>query len=364
MGRKKVITTETLDEPDAEAPVSEELPEEVLRALVELEGSDDIRWQIHRISQPNNGYCGTLATVELTLDRITQDYGPGRYQVKGIKPSGEYFKSARISIAAPFRSSELPDIAELMKKSGDQSLMPLLLGMMQSNSQIVTAALTRPAQQTPAKEIPWAAIIASAPATLLAVKEFFKNNSENDATEKLLKQLTVLDKLKGDDGKNSSWPDVVREALSSVPAIIGRPAAPPPAAPVHSTISQLAAPARIPDNATTQSVETPVAVEPTEEHMFQEFLRRRLDTLIEAAAKNRNPELQAELLLEEVGSLPEFFANLLINELTNNADWFEKLIQYDARIANYQGWMTELHSALVDLIQQDKQDDEQTHVAE
>lgn len=347
---KRTVTTETTeDEHDTDREKSEkdELPEDVIRALVELEGADDIRWVVTRKSQPNAGYAGELSTSELSLYRIAQDYGPGRYQIRGIKPDGTYYKSATVPIAEPVRRDNTLAMADLLKKTNnnDSTMLPLVMAMMQNSTQVMVAALNRqPAAPAQNKEFPWPALLSSMPAILVAIKEFTKNNNDADSMEKILKQLTILEKLKGTD-KESSWPDVVRELAGSIPSMIGtvRNGGSTP-----TTVTQVP---NMDQPAVDVAGELPQSLPSGEDMTLLTFLRERLADLIAAAMRNRNPELQAELLLEEITTLPKMIQQQLISMLTTRDDWFEQLCAFNPSAQHYRGWFENLRNDLISLLQ-------------
>lgn len=355
---KKVITTEEVQDDGTE----EQLEPDVIRALAEMEGSGEIRWQVHCTAPPgpNLGYRITLSTGELTLERIAE-LGPGKYRVIGFKPDGKIFKSRTLEIGTSPNQQQKgnPELVELLKSQGGggDKMHTLLLAMMQQNTGVITAALARP--EPPKKEIPWTALLTAAPLVLTAIKDFFKNNSENDATERLLKQLTVLEKLKGDgDGKGASWPDVVREALSGVSTLVanrgnGPGSAQPIAARTVGNPSSDVLPAPGSDLVDSSAhaatmVETPVAVEPTEQNLMFGFAKDKLAELIRAAAKNRDPELQADLLIEEFESLPKFLSDEMILAAISRDDWFEQVCAFDKNAAPYFGWFSKLREYILD----------------
>lgn len=335
------------DEPGA-GSAPEELDEDTIRALTDIEGANEVSWQIHRLSEPNSGYCGEMSTAELSHERIASAYGPGQYRVKGVRPDGKYFKSGRVKISSVPRKPEL-SIEDLKKQLGGDNtgFMPLLLAMMNSNTSIVTAALQRPQQQ---QSIPWAAIIAATPALLTAAKSFFKNESDSESMEKILKQLTILDRLRGDDGKGSTWQDIVRDGLSAVRGMVPIPktaAQPVPARIVPTTPSDVRG--QIPVSTTAPLPETPPAVEPTAENLMMNWIRKKLDELTECAAQNKNPELRAEVLIDD---LPPFIPENIIKDMLTREDWFEQLAAFDPRVSNYFGWFNELRECVLETLEE------------
>lgn len=355
MAVKRVITTETETQGE-EKETPEPMEADLLRALTELEGSGDVRWQIYRTSAPNAGYVCTLSTAELSMERVAE-LGAGKYMVKGIKPNGEYYKSRTIEIAArPEKpSASVDQIAELMKKSGGDSgngLMQMVLAMIQSNGTIVASALARPPESK--SEFPWPAVITAIPASLIAIKELFANKSDDAAMDKILKLVTVVDKLKGnDDSKGSTWTDVVRDALSSLPAALKSMS---PAGDLSQSIPRSSV-----DLGTAISLpaadQLPEAVTPAETSpsYHVNFFREKLRELASKAQLNRNPELQAELLLEEK---PAFVSDDMIEQLLMREDWWQQLQLFEPAIAPYAGWFEQLRAEILSLLQMtDKEPD-------
>lgn len=344
MAKKTITTTEEVDAED-ETAAPEREDDEVVRALTELEGATDVRWQIHRLGGTNPGYCGELTTAQLTLENLSRKYGAGQYKVKGVKHDGKYFKSATITVAEIMNTDN--NIADVIKAlqdkpaSNDASLMPLMLAMMNNSTSIVTAALSRP--QAEKKEIPWTAILAATPLLLTSVKEFFKNNNESDAMDKLIKQLSLLDKLKGTDEKGSSWPDVLRDALSSVPAILSSRGPTQPTQVIARTMPPV-----------ETIAETPDAVEPTVESMSMDWFKKKIEELLQNAAQNKDPELRAEVFLDD---LPVFIPESVVKAMLEREDWFEQLTQFDARVLSYHGWFTELRDNILNTFNPDGGDE-------
>lgn len=356
--KRKVTTTEV--ETTGEEPVDngkDELDQDVLRALVDIEGADEVRWQIHRISEPNSGYCGEMSSAELSHERIAAAFGPGAYRVKGIKPGGEYFKSGRVKIstipAAPSRTSSDKELLEKMRE-GD--MMPLLLGMMQSNTQIVTAALS--ANRQTSQSIPWSALLVAAPPVLESLRAFFKRDDPDDkAIEKMLKQIALLEKLRGDDNKGSSWTDIIRDAVQGLPNLVAGarasaslPVSVPAMGDPRAALSLQAGSATA--TATTLP-EPPEAIEATPEAASMEWLRQKLNDAVTWAAANRNPELRAEVLLEE---WPALVPDSLLRDMLTRDDWFEQLCAFEPRCVNYHGWFTMFRDELLKLLTEESND--------
>lgn len=349
---------------ESEDAPPEKLEDDVIRALTELEGADEVRWQVHRVSQPNPGYCSPeLSTAELTLQRISTDHGPGRYKIRGLKQNGQYFRSATVTIAdvAKQKDATIDILTALKEKNngGDDRMFTLLMGMMQQNSAVITAALTKPQS-----DFPWPALLSASPLLITALKDVFKNTSSDDAMEKLLKQLTLVEKLRGDDKKEgSSWTDIIRDALPALQSMVSRSgaahgigAAPSAVQPVAArVIAGTQQSLSVADHSETDAVrstdiETPEAVEPTIEMMGMNWIKAKLEELIANAAQNKNPELRAEVFVDD---LPAYVPESLIVEMLSRDDWFEQLSKFDPRVISYHGWFSELRDCILETFQPD-----------
>lgn len=334
VGKKVVTTTEEVDGIETDAP--EKLEDDVIRALTELDGADEVRWQVHRVSASNPGFCEPeLSTAELSLHRIATSHGPGRYRVKGIKQDGTYFKSARITIAEPLKSF-IPISAPTQPDS-------LMLAQMQQTTAIVTAALARP--EPPRSEIPWAAIVASLPLMLTAMKDLFKNTSADDAMEKLVKQLALVEKLRGADKETgSNWTDIIRDGLQTLPSLLaGRV---PQTAPANTSVHVRA----VSIGGATLALETPEAVEPTVEMLGETWLRQRLIDLCQNAQQNKSAELRADLFMDD---LPSYIPEAIVLQILQDEKWFEKLSAFEPMVVSYSGWFEEFRDSLLDTLQPD-----------
>lgn len=369
--KKITTTTEEVDDDEVEAGGAEKLDDEVIRALTELEGSSDITWQVHRMGSVNPGYCRPpMTTPELTLENIARRHGPGHYRIKGVKSDGTYFKSATITIAEPNEPADKTDaLLAALKGGGTDTNVLLAVLQMQSKAseaaqhstaQIIAAALSRPERVE--KEFPWKEIIAVAPLTLTALKDFFaKKDESGEAMDKFLKMLTIVEKLRGDDKKEgSSWPDIIRDALPALSGMVARGPAPNSAA-SHLSVRANSAPgthvslsAQSSGDVDHATAETPEAIAPTPEVMAMDFFKRKFEELLANAAENKDPELRAELFLDD---LPSFIPDSLVSGMLEQPDWFEKICAFDARVANYRGWFTDLREFLLHALQNADQDE-------
>ncbi len=346
MGRPKKVTTTVVED--------DELPENNAEKSDDQLDQDVMRWQVWRVSNPNAGFCFELSSAELSVDRVSKDAGPGKYKIKGIKHSGEYFRSTTISVAAPLKH-ETPQM--IAPASPDMSLISLMMQQAQSAATQQTAVLTALIAK-PESAFPWTALLPVAPMLLKELRDYFKKENQDDlAMERVLKLVTVAEKLRGNGGDDkSSWADIIRDGLSGVSQMVAARSQ------SHNGTGQAVVTQRAPDahrisaqpsvgeGAVSDSVETPEAVEPTIEMLGQQWMQQKIDQLIQAASANRNPELQGELFCDE---LPKYIPESLVVTMLNADNWFGQLCLIDARAQNYPQWFEELRESILSTLQPD-----------
>lgn len=345
-----------------EAETEEPLDEDVVRALVELDSANEIRWQILRVSNPNAGFVEELSTAELSMDRIAKDAGPGKYKVRGIRQDGTYYKSATISIAVPIRPASAGVAPPARDDSGTMQMITLMMQSAQASAaeqtKILTALIARPGAQ-----IPWAAMLPVLPMLLKELREMMHKPDKDDASmERVLKLVTIVEKLKGKEAgeQSTNWADVVREGLSQVSAVAaarfgaapGNNAGADISARVVQRAPDVLSHTAHPDSAARGTMDEQTAnteaVEPTIQMLGEKWLRDQLDVLIIAAANGRNPELRGELFVDEK---PKYIPDGVVIAMLSADDWFAQLIAFDARVANHPAWFDELRDVILETLQ-------------
>lgn len=373
-----VTTTRETDDPPEETKESE-LEPDVLRALVELDNSGEVTWKITRLTGKDGerGFCGSMSSAELSQDAIAEKYGPGKYQIRGIKANGAYFKSNQIEISRsagqPMQQTEL--LAALSSRDDPMKFLSLMMQMQQTSqqqmmqvqqasqnqmTQVLTAMIAKPDQ----KGFPTEALLGAAPAMLVALKEFFVSG-KTDPMKQMLDAITITEKLRGKEGDKetgSTWIDLVRDGLQSVPALLtrssGQASTVAPQSVLPGATSALHTPTAIPETVDTpEAVPAPEGSEMYNFKMLQEF-KQKLTWLIEKAKKNGNTELYAEVFLEE---LPDSITEENVLAVLSRDDWFALLKGLDTRVETYRGWFESLREELFLILQPDgAPDDERT----
>lgn len=206
--------------------------------------------------------------------------------------------------------------------------------------------------------------------------------AQTDALTGALKVFDALSDRMGSNKGDSGWLDVVREGVRAIAPTVGPVLTQVAAMAAHKASQQRqhrepipSLPARIvgppdlfggtspPPNPELSSVTAAGTVsaeipshpengEPIPEGadvgMFAmmkmiPWLRGQLATLVKAAAKNSDPELYADLVLDQ---LPEDIHGDRLLEFLMRADWFQMMAQFDSNVGQYHEWFTELREEI------------------
>lgn len=328
-----------------------------IRALSELDSSGDVRWNVFRtMPAATAGWVGVFSTSELSLERIAQEFGTGRYRVKGSRPNGTIAGTRTVSIAAVPKNL-MPVVAPLAapeKNGGIQDYIAL----MEAKDKERSASMRE-----------WAAILAPIFAPIAAnmfgqkgptlaelTQSLMNMKALNGGTESQLSKIEELAKLVevvqgiGGDGKGSGWADIVRDGIKTVgdvlPALASRipgfmpsTAAPMPSLP--APIVSNSAPGSAP---TARPLPQPVQSKPVTPMMqLLGWLKEQCAGLAHQASLNKDPNLYADVVLD---NLPDVDPTMLRNML-GAPDWWATLCQFSPNVQPYPQWFAECREALV-----------------
>jgi hypothetical protein len=353
---------------DGRAPLDDELNDEgiqddELRSLSELDSAGDVRWIITCTAPPDKtGYVGELVSGELSLQKIAQLWGPGRYRVKGLRDNGQFFRQRTVTVSKASIPASAPT-------SAPQS----------SNVQDLLAILAADKRQQQESMMKWAAILApimgpvllklfdrggTSLADLTTALKNMKELSGDKPPPDSLAQLTQVQKLievvrdmqPEPSQAGSTWVDLIRDAVQTVgPGLAAglaskagapaaqpaRPVAPPPTP--RALLPGAAGAVNVPNPPTAAPVHAnPEAANPMMAllHWFQE----QLPGLEIRAAQDRDPAVYAQVLLDTV---PENVDVREIQGILKRRDWWQLLSNFRPSIAPYQEWFKELHGELM-----------------
>lgn len=364
MGRKsnaqlaaEKVLRDAANQNAADLLINSELDEEgtddadEIRALSELDGSGDVRWNIHRtMPAAGAGWVGVLSTGELSLERIAQEFGVGKYRVKGSRPNGTIAGQRTITIAQVPKSLQAPVVAS---PTAAPSGIADYISLMEAKD-----------KERHANMLQWAAIIgpiatallpslfgnkgptlAEMTATLTNLKALNGGTeSQVSKLEELKQLLEVAQGIGGGNDKGSTWADIARDGVKALGDALPMLAAaripgmtPPPqiAAPVEQVQAQPIPPR--PATAQPQpKVQTPMM-------QLLGWLKEQLAALTHQASLNKDPNLYADVVLD---NLPEVDPTMLRNMLAGD-NWWATLVQFSPGVQPYPQWFAECREALL-----------------
>ncbi len=357
-GTARIDDTEEIDDADE------------LRALQELEGAESTRWNITRKEPADKaGYVGTLTSTELTLERIAQLYGVGKYQVRGHRTNGQFAGQSTVVIACappavPAAANAAPasavqDVLAIIREERERgkdelfkwgsllvpAITPILGRLFEGRKETTLAELTT---------------------ALANMKQLAgADQSQVSKVEEFARMVEVVKGIIG-EGKQATgrtWVDAIVEGVKEVgPAVAGLVAArgqqpiivpagaippgmpgwpriqAPPAAPMQSAVP---APAAAPVPPAEKQEQDPMLA-------LLQWFNAQLPMLVEKAKADRDPQLYADVLAD---NLPEGAKPADLKQWLGRADWWEMLANFHAPCAHYRGWFTEMRNRLLRLIE-------------
>lgn len=328
------------------APDPEEM--DALGKLQELSGGNSMaRFEVRRVSGGNSGYAGTLGAEELTMERLAEDFGPGTYTIRVRLPGGKFAGSDRVQIAelpkhrqtaAPVApavvspaapaSNGVGEIIAAMQRSTD-SQITMLSGMVKS-------LIERPLPTPPAPPPPPDTI-----AILTLASKMFGDRKDSGGFDQFMKGVEFGKEMTGSG--ETDFGDLFVKGIDGLKELAGggqtqqRPAA-RRALPAPGTVPAREAPAAAPQR-TGQQMNT---------IKLLQWLNKQVQHLLVQAARQKDPELYAEVFLD---NLPEGLNEPMILAQLNSPTAIDRLAQLNAGVLQYREWFEEFRVAAVKMLE-------------
>lgn len=372
---------------------------EVLRSLRELDQGNNVKWGITRIGAENptdDGFLDSWPSSLMTLERLRDKFGAGTYYL-AARRNGKYAGHKTITIAGdaprrgpqanmntgqqqPFNFSEfLAQQREIdrqrqaheeererraeereEKRSRDRMAM---IAAVATPAATVLAALF--ANKGPDLTTLVTALRPAPPTDPILLMQGLKTlmpepqplTPQPDAIDKAISIMEKIEAFKGNPNGETGWMDVLKEAVKSVG---------PGAGQIITAVVQRAqavqAERRATQDAREPQAQLPAPSSPEMPSAGQDmnllqaarlipWLKSQVEKFLPAAAKRRDPELYAALLLEE---LPEDQEPQTLMQFIERPDWFEWLKSLDARVTHFPQWFAQLRAHLIDYMKEDE----------
>lgn len=335
-------TREVVDESGGELALEAtgaEGEQDALGVLEELAG-DGAKFIIHRTSPTGyDGYVGTYTADELSPDRLSEEWGGGRYRISLRNSEGHFVRSAILVVAGkPKHKADPAQPAPSVVQAAAPATPPVdtagivsavtnsMKPTIDMLSRLVEALITRPAP------------VAEKGPDILTVLEkaktiFGKSGGEDGGMKTLLQGIELGQKLAGEGGGGeSNMADVFLEGFKTIKTAAAAAATRRPAPAARIAAPQAAA---APPGVTASPVQAPPA---TDEEKQGQWLKAQIAFLLKQARAGKNASLYAELFADQ---LPPYLPpetvlqhlqddgavenlSLLVPEVAQHATWFEE----------------------------------------
>lgn len=263
------------------------------------------------------------------MERCRDRFGTGDYRI-------HIRKGPRLVANKPFSvEAEKEDVKEEAKSNG-LDMLAFITMMQENNKQTMTmfteAMKAFAGSQNNAPTFDPVAAQASLMQQLAALKQMSEPKDQSkDAVAMLIQGLTLAKELGPKDGDTNSS-DILLEGIRQfAPALVQGAQAMKDRAPGNAALAPPGDPQSVAD-----------AAKEREMGMRQMMLRQQLGFLVKNAADGKNPELYAELLLDQLGEK-------IVLEFVGQPDALEKLVAINADVATYSQWFEALRNSILEL---------------
>lgn len=348
------------------APETDSVEEDLIADLLAAGIEEEITYQVRRIAPADKAaYCTKYSRGDLSLDRIREDWGAGTYTITAFDAAKRYKKRNTVKIAESLRptlgptsqTTQLAEMAQILRanvppaQQQGMDMGAVLTSIMQSQTSLLTAILSRPVPVPPPPPDPLPMITAIA--SLLKPA-----SSEASGVSMLLKGLQLGKEMSG----GSDWTDVATRGLDTLAPIVGelvqarKNAAPTAPAATQRPIPHPSRVALPPGHAPAQPAEsareTSPETQPENEAAMDtikklQWLTRQATVLVVQAEADKNPELYAEVFVDQ---LPPFFTLAEVREQLDKPDAIDQLGRLHSPVLQYRPWFEKFRKAALRFI--------------
>jgi hypothetical protein len=287
------------------------------------------------------------------MQSITSKCGPGKYRVRGFNTKGRYIGMKTISIAeaaevppAAANSTSLQDMLALMREERARSKDD-----MYKWATLIVPALAPFLPEMVKGMFGRGTSLADLTTALANMKQLAGNDSSQlSKVEEFARMVEVIKGITGAE-KESSGKTIydlidtgIREAM---PAITGIVAARRGIAPPVVNPTAIPAPPQLPP-AALAGTKPEAPMNPL--FALAQWFGQQLPSLTVKAAKDSDPELYAEVLLD---SVPDGMDARMLRDILARPDWWTQLTTFYPQASPYQGWFTSLRDSMISMVEQE-----------
>lgn len=368
---------------ELEIDETEERDAELEAAFAELGSNGAIRWTVYCMGPRDK--VGHLATWEdgMSIDRIAREFGAGQYKVRALGEDGKMLKGGARTLQissnslyererqkaaiAPTVAPVAPQsmgVAELLAfmTSQNQQSMQMMQTMMQAQSNMVTAILSKPTPVAASNGLGAAEVVDM----MSNMQTLMKPTDGGSAVDTLLKGIELAQSLgNGGSGGETDFLTLAAKGLDVVGSAIKSGQQPTQQAPRKTrrvNIKQVReVPARVANSQTPKPVQTapqPQKVETPEEIAVRnklEWLKRQLAALLHQAKRDSAPELYAAVMLD---NLPDFITDDELLRRFNDSSAISQLAMLAPEVLKYAEWFEQFRFAVIEQLSANDEEEE------
>lgn len=347
---------ELADSPELSLNLDEDGDADELRALAELDSGGDVKFQVWRLlpfdKDHPKGFVCELMSAELTIAKVQEDCGPGRYRIRGIRSNGTYAGQRTIDISPPPKSGP---VAVAGAASGQPSSMADVLMLIETQNE----RRRQEDKERSENMLKWAGVLTPVLAPVLAglfqkgpslaelttslanLKELQGgNDSQLSRIEEFSKMVEVVRGMTGEEKTGSTWVDLIRDGIKEAgPVITGLVAQRGGTLPANPPANAPPLPLQPPPNPPAQNVKQG---DPMLQLMG--WLKDQLNGLTHQASLNKDPSLYAEVVLD---NMPAGVDPKLLQTFLARPDWWAALTQFYPQAQSYPAWFAECRGELL-----------------
>lgn len=352
------------------------------KAVEELEYGEDVKFIVVRVKPAHKqGYVGEIPAADMSLETLKQKFGPGKYRCRAQGPKGFVAGGGSATVAdfvpdEPHKQAEkdgsarailneflaMQEIQEEKRRQDRKDMMtmlsPILVAVLpklfESRGPDLTALVS--AMKPPS--------MAEMVTVLTGLKAL--QGKETSEVDTLLRGMELAKDIRGSE-EGTNWMDIVKEAIGPLlgtirPGSLGRAFPMPPrqiAAPVvQQTDVQQTSVQQVPQQSPQPSAEEMNILQ------FLSWMREQLNYIIGQAARNRDPALYANLLLDNI---PQDSAGNLafppdkLLEFISREDWWEQICRFESGCAPYKKWFEEFRTELIAALKDEEPTADEQH---
>lgn len=361
----------TLDPDATRAEQLQELEEldeqedgELIRVMEEIRASGAVRLIVMRtLPDTKKGYVGELTPAEFTYETVRKRWGAGRYRIRCMGPRGMVPGGGTIDIA------EQAEAAPGTQPAGD------LLSVLRAEREAERDRERAEKNEREERFLKWGAILVPVltPAisglfgakkegitelvTALASMKQLQGGDESKV-DQFIKMFELAQSVGGKGGGETNWLDIVKEGISGARPLIENLATralsspSPDGAPrggfglSPALTSPLTTPPALPSSSATPTPDPSTSGSNQDNPMLAllPWLKNQLEFLIVQAARDRDPALYAELMVD---NLPDAVKPENLVQLVSQDNWWTVLQNFNPQVKPYQGWFTGFRQELL-----------------